>query len=247
MTMVNPAYPEDTVYVDTLRPVEWVEASAVRVDSRVSLWLPELGLEGMARVIAVEPCPPIEPGPGRVVLSTVRHSSAALMRIEFVDSDSPLRLTPEHRLYSEDRDDWAPAGDLRPGEFVRTIGGPLQVATISPVPGRHAVYNLEVETTHCYYAGEPAVLSHNAAACIRAGGEPAKRVVGTIVKGFRRHGIHRVIERGVNPRAILSTLRNPRAIVQQSGGRLKFIGDEAIIVINEYGEVVTAVFLGAAR
>lgn len=67
----------DDVNVRTLQPPEWLEAFDARVGAEVPLPLDlvEMGLPAdlTAKVLSIEPCPPIDDGPGRVVLTTVKH------------------------------------------------------------------------------------------------------------------------------------------------------------------------------
>ncbi|MBP7746438.1 MAG: hypothetical protein KA383_09910 [Phycisphaerae bacterium] len=86
--------------------------------------LPELGVVGPAYVVMVEPCPPVEAGPGRVVLATVTHYNSFVLRLWVAGLDEPLEPTAEHPLYSEDRQAWVPAGELCVGERLRTAAGP---------------------------------------------------------------------------------------------------------------------------
>jgi hypothetical protein len=74
---------------------------------------------------------------------------------------SLLNPTDRHPIFSETRQDWVPAAELRAGEQVRTAHGPTTLESIRKVPGMHRVYNMEVETDHCYFAGVAGVLSHN--------------------------------------------------------------------------------------
>jgi hypothetical protein len=131
-----------------------------------------MDVRGMATVLAIEPCPPIAPGPGRVVLSTTVRHAVPVLTLRLAGADEVLELTPGHRLFSEDRGDWVPAGELQPGERLRTRTGSVAVAALDPKPGLHTVFNLEVETDHCYLVGQAQVLSHNANPCAaeRSGG-----------------------------------------------------------------------------
>ena len=38
--------------------------------------MPEMGVCGLAEVLAIEPCPPLEEGEGHLVTGTFRHTSA---------------------------------------------------------------------------------------------------------------------------------------------------------------------------
>jgi len=75
---------------------------------------------------------------------------------------------------------------------------------------------------------------------------------GQPVRGFRGsqgpnpyHGLDQVIERGVNPQAILKTVKNPTVAVTQGGGRTLYLTREAAVVLNSEGQVVTS--WGAAQ
>ena len=103
--------------------------------------------------------------PGRVVLSTVTHYNSFVLRIWLDGQEEPLEPTKRHRLYSEDRQDWVPAGELTAGEHLRTLHGPAEITRIESKPGVHRVYNIEVETEHCYYVSAAGVLSHNTNGC----------------------------------------------------------------------------------
>lgn len=62
------------------------------------------------------------------------------------------------------------------------------------------------------------------------------------ITGFTKHGINSAISHdgvGVSSRAILNTLRNPIKVVPQSGGRIKVVGQEAIVILNRAGKVIT--------
>ena len=74
-------------------------------------------------------------------------------------------------------------------------------------------------------------------------GVPGGAIAGRIT-GFTRHGLNQVIGRdlgrGVSSRAVLDAVRNPTKIVQQSGGRTRFVGSNATVVLNAEGRVITA-------
>jgi len=100
-----------------------------------------------------------------VVLATVTSLGRELLDLGIEGEAAPLRLTAGHRLFSETRGDWVPAGELAVGDEVRTAAGPRRVASVLPLSGAHRVYNLEVQTRHCYHAGQTGILSHNACSC----------------------------------------------------------------------------------
>ena len=66
-----------------------------------------------------------------------------------------------------------------------------------------------------------------------------KAVAGKIT-GYTKHGLAQAIQRdggrGVAPKAILDATRNPKKVVQQSGGRTKYVGKNAVVVLNKNGK-----------
>lgn len=69
------------------------------------------------------------------------------------------------------------------------------------------------------------------------------------ITGYTKHGLNQVIGRdggvGVSPNAILETVRNPLEIIEQSGERFKFVGEQANVVLNKYGRIITAYAKGS--
>ena len=77
-------------------------------------------------------------------------------------------------------------------------------------------------------------------------------VVGTItcgfwrafnpIKGFTNHGLQSALSHdrhGVNASAMQNAVRNPLRIVSQKNGANKFIGKNAVVVLNKFGKVIT--------
>jgi hypothetical protein len=62
---------------------------------------------------------------------------------------------------------------------------------------------------------------------------------GLAISGFTRHGIDQAISRGVGPAAMLDAVRNPLAVLQQGSGNYLHIGEQAAVVLNSAGRVVT--------
>jgi len=163
VTLFMPS-PNGDVYgllVRTLRPLGWIGERNAAPGSWVEYSLDELNLTGQAHVVSVEDCVEIEPGPGCVVLSTLTHVSDCVLRLDVEGVESPLELTPGHRLFSEDRETWIQACQLRIGENLRTKAGPRRIVSIDAELGVHRVFNIEVETDHCYCVSSIGVLSHN--------------------------------------------------------------------------------------
>jgi hypothetical protein len=61
--------------------------------------------------------------------------------------------------------------------------------------------------------------------------------------GYTKHGINSAISHdgvGVQPSAILDTLKKSIDVIPQTNGTLRFIGESAKVTLNPGGEVVTA-------
>lgn len=61
----------------------------------------------------------------------------------------------------------------------------------------------------------------------------------TQVTGYTKHGLDRKISRGVPTSEIVNTVRNPGVVLKQSGGTFLNVGNNAAVVVNKNGKVVT--------
>eukprot|EP00913_Durusdinium_trenchii_P005675 g5293.t1 len=130
----------------------------------VFLDMPEMGVEGLAEVLAIEPCPPLEDGEGRLVTGTFKHTSGEVYDLKLESESKPIGVTATHPFWSVDREAWVSAIDLEIGETLKTLAGTTVVESRSKRAEPEAVYNIEVEGDHCYRVGESGVLVHNASA-----------------------------------------------------------------------------------
>ncbi len=158
----------DSVEVEALEPPEWLATheSAPGTTIRLPLDLEEIGLPLAmnCRVLANEPCPPIEQGPGRVILATVNHLNADVRELDVVDAAGrreTIRPTGLHKFYSSTRAGWVSAKDLRIGEQLQGAEGPVFVRALRSLPGSQRVYNMRVEDEHVYRVSALGVLVHN--------------------------------------------------------------------------------------
>ena len=127
--------------------------------------MPEMSCQGWAEVMAIDACPEIESGGGRVVTGTFAHTHGYVLDVQVEGVAKPLGATAQHPFWSEDRQDYVPVGELRQGERLRTLHGLAQVREITARGPPQAVYNIEVAIDHTYLVGEDGVLVHNASAC----------------------------------------------------------------------------------
>ena len=154
----------DVLDIELLRSPKWIEESGCQVGASIGLAVPELGIAGWARVLAVEPCPKLQTGSGRVVTMTITHFNSFVLQFKLEGLSEVLEPTQTHPLYSEDRGGWVHAGELKVGELLRTKTGPARIEAITHKEGTYRVYNFEVEGTHAYYTSAIRVLSHNSVA-----------------------------------------------------------------------------------
>ncbi|QDU88600.1 hypothetical protein Pla175_19800 [Pirellulimonas nuda] len=161
--------------VEMLRPAWWLEEHGVRAGGEVDIEVPECGIEGRAKVLGVGPCPPIPPGPGRVVTATFHHQAAATIDVAVEGLAEPIGATPNHPFWSETEQRFVRADQLRPGEEVRTLHGTTRVASVSTRGPPEPVYNLEVHAEHVYRVGAARLLVHNGNPCAAPLPDPRKR------------------------------------------------------------------------
>ncbi|MCJ7988020.1 hypothetical protein MUB16_35910 [Priestia sp. OVL9] len=90
--------------------------------------------------------------------------------------------------------------------------------------------------------GKPKVLKGEVPFGPGSFGKVAKvgKAIGGKITGYSKHGINQAISRdkgrGVSTRAILDTVKNPKKVVSQSGGRTKYTSKSAVVVLNSKGK-----------
>lgn len=162
LTMPKGPDRDDAVRMVLLRPSTWFERAGAVPGSTVELDMPELGIVGPARVESTAPCPPIKPGTGRIVTGTFAHQSDSVLDLSLDGLSEPIGITAGHLVYSEDRREFLAARELAIGERVVSEFGTSRVTAVSPRPGTHPIYNLEVDVEHVYHVSRHGILVHNA-------------------------------------------------------------------------------------
>jgi len=150
------------VEAEFIRPRAWIESHGLVKGARIDLAVPELEIEGLAEVTAVQACPAIADGEGRVVTGKFVTRDVANVVLVTLANGTEIRATDVHPVWSVDREDWVPAGDLEPGEQVDTLTGPVAVLSVERLDRHPAVYNLEIHGEHVYRVTVDGVLVHNA-------------------------------------------------------------------------------------
>ena len=125
--------------------------------------MPEMGAVGGAEVLSVSSAPPIQSGKGNVVSGKFIHEATNCIDLHIEGHDNPIGCTDNHPFWSEDRQEFIPAGELNQGERVLLYSGETaRIAQKLPRPGPETVYNLEIWGEHVYHVGNDGVLVHNA-------------------------------------------------------------------------------------
>ena len=161
LTLLAPKRDGSTADVVLLRPLTWLNNQQAEVGGTVFISVPECGIDGHAQVLAIETCPEILPGDGRVITGTFRHQVSASISLTTAGQQEPILCTGNHPFWSEDRQDFVRADSLQPNETLRTTSGSTTVTSLTHIPGSTAVYNLEIHGTHVYHVGTSGVLVHN--------------------------------------------------------------------------------------
>jgi len=161
LTLVMHTPQGDRFDITLLRPIRWLESCNAQVGSSIHLVVSEQGLDGLADVHAIEPCPRISSGVGRVVTGTFTHVRGGILRIRLFGLAEPLGVTSNHSIYSSDRLDFVPAGELRVGETLRNLDGDVRIESIEQLGSEERVYNLEIHGEHVFRVASSGVLVHN--------------------------------------------------------------------------------------
>jgi hypothetical protein len=149
------------VDIEMIRPAAYWESQEASPGSFVFMEFPELEASGMAQVKSIEPCPPIADGSTNVVTARIvtRHVSE-LVELT-IEGGEAITGTPQHPIWSIERQDWVELGDLEVGEHLWTEDGPVEILATRLISTGESVYNLEVYGDHIYQIGNAGVLVHN--------------------------------------------------------------------------------------
>ncbi|PHQ33170.1 polymorphic toxin-type HINT domain-containing protein [Rhodopirellula bahusiensis] len=150
------------VEVELLRPLTWIEEQGFQTGARLHLQLEELNVAGWATIRSIEPCTPLSDGHGNLVTGRfITRSATNLVEATFSDG-TVLNGTSIHPVWSLDRLEWVPLGELEIDEQVHSNDGPLQLISRAFHHQPTDVYNIEVDCEHVYRVGDAGVLVHNA-------------------------------------------------------------------------------------
>lgn len=150
------------IRINLLRPSAWVTDHGFKSGKHISVDLSELNAVGTANILSITPCPSLTTGPGNIVTGTFHHD--ALQLVELTLSGETVSTTSTHPIWSEDQQDFIPAGRLRRGECVRTLqDGAVHLDDVRFSDRSEPVFNIEVNAEHVYHVGHSGLLVHNKA------------------------------------------------------------------------------------
>jgi hypothetical protein len=142
-----------------LRPLAWLKKHEVAVGSKAPIIAPECGLDGLAEVIAIGPCPLIAAGNEPVVTGTYRHAANRVLNLYMEGEKEPIGMTPNHLFWSVDRDGFVRADQLGRGNTLQGLNGRPRVTGVLERATTGAVYNLEVQGGATYRVGTLGVVA----------------------------------------------------------------------------------------
>lgn len=153
------------------RPNWWIKQHrADKIGNEIPLFLPEMGIDGLAKVTLVKPSQvdtrlwdTARDGDYIVMplTGTFQHESDDVWNFYFRGLDEPIGATASHPFWSLDRQEWVAAGDLQVGEKVKAKDHKTKLLRKQKVPGRQKVYNLEVYREHNFLVSKKGLLVHN--------------------------------------------------------------------------------------
>ncbi len=158
----------DVINIETLQPWQWLHNNEAHVGSwiRLPLDVEEMGMSPdlKGKILDVLPCPEIQSGRGRIVLTTVNHLNSDVRELTLRDEsgqEEQLQATAFHKFYSVSHGEWVSVADLQPGETLDGVDGKITVLASRQLPGTQRVYNFTVQGEHLYRVANCGVLVHN--------------------------------------------------------------------------------------
>ena len=154
------------VDAELLRPRWWIAQHNIVAGKHLPMNIEELQVKGTAMVTSIDDCPEIADGEGSVVTSRFcTREVNTIVRAEILGPDGSIEIvegTPIHPIWTVDRNDWVPLGELIEGESLQALGGVATVVSLTHATFATPVYNIEVHGEHVYQVGELGLLVHNA-------------------------------------------------------------------------------------
>jgi hypothetical protein len=166
------------VDAELLRPRWWIAQNKIIAGNSLPMNIEELQVQGSAKVTSIDDCPEIAGGEGSIVTATFNTREVnTIVHAEIIGPDGSIETisgTPIHPVWSIDRSDWVPLGELAEGETLQAADGIATVLSLALVTCSLPVYNIEVHGEHVYQVGELGLLVHNANECLIRFGQAAE-------------------------------------------------------------------------
>ena len=125
-----------------------IKSYGLEVGKLLPLNIAELQISGLATVTAIDECPTISTGVGSVITARfVTRQVDVIVRAEILGADGTVDViegSPTHPIWSVDRNDWVPLGELITGEQLSGAGGSAIVLLFWAEQRRVSVYNVEI-------------------------------------------------------------------------------------------------------
>ena len=154
------------VDAELIRPRAWILENGVCAGRLLPLNLPELEVSGLAIVTSIDDCPPIASGEGSVVTARfVTREVHVVASVDVLGANGTVETitgTTIHPVWSVDRQEWVPLGELADDETLHGLDGLAVVLSVTLSRVAEPVYNIEVHGEHVYQVGELGVVVHNA-------------------------------------------------------------------------------------
>jgi hypothetical protein len=92
------------VHAELIWPLELIEETGAAVGGEIGITFGEIETTGTARVVAIGPCPELEPGPGTLVIGRYRHDVADVPMVQLTldDGSESVDVTANHPYWSVD-------------------------------------------------------------------------------------------------------------------------------------------------
>jgi hypothetical protein len=179
------------VDAELIRPRAWIRSVGIEAGKLLPINIEELQVKGSATVTSIDDCPEIADGEGSVV--TARFITREVHVVASVDIQGPdgsietITGTPIHPIWSVDRQEWVPLGELIEGEALHAANGIATVLSLALVNRSLPVYNVEIHGEHVYQVGEFGLLVHNSDVCTAAGRKLTEHAQESLIRhGFRK-------------------------------------------------------------
>jgi len=153
------------VDAELIRPRTWIRKYGIQANTRLPINIPELEVTGLALVHSIDDCPEIAMGEGSVITGRfLTREVNIIIRAEIMGLDGTIEIlegTPIHPIWSVDRNDWVPLGELIVSEHLQAKDGLASVVSMAVLQAAVNVYNVEVYGEHVYEVGALGLLVHN--------------------------------------------------------------------------------------